>query len=235
MPAPAVGRHPRSNCFIKNSEVQISNAYWILWSRKPGEKIKLTILRDDATIELTVTLAARRDWGDSADLCLHAIRARLTDPEQDLTADSPGEGLHDLLADLKALEQYAEQANPEVAAGYQMFGHRCRGDLALIQGCVSDAAESYEQALNHCQDYSAAWVGLAECARLAGDRKRALRLYLRAVTASEWNVQAWDRGCTLMEELGFHDNAKSWQVKVLEHFPERATTAGEPEMKPQMV
>jgi len=184
---------------------------------------------------ITVTLAARRDWGDNADLCHHAIRARLTDPEQGLAEGFPQEGLQTLLADLESLEQFAAQADPEVAAGFEMYGHRCRGDLALIQGNVTEAAESYEQALNHSQEYSGAWVGLAECARLAGDRKRALRLYLRAVTASEWNVQAWDRGCTLMEELGFHDNAKSWQVKVMEHFPERAAAVGEPELKLQPV
>ena len=85
---------------------------------------------------------------------------------------------------------------------------------------VGEAAELFEKALTVDSGYSFAWLGLAECARFAGDRKRALKLYLRAVTENEWNHRAWLRGCSLLEELEFHDNAASWRRKVALHFPE---------------
>jgi tetratricopeptide (TPR) repeat protein len=85
---------------------------------------------------------------------------------------------------------------------------------------VSEAAELFEKALTIDGTYSSAWLGLAECARFAGDRKRALKLYLRTITENEWNYRAWLRGYTLLEELEFHDNAASWRRKVAVHFPE---------------
>jgi len=53
-------------------------------------------------------------------------------------------------------------------------------------------------------------------------------MYLRAVTACEWNARAWERGCSLMDELGFHDNAASWRARVRENFPERPARQPEP-------
>ncbi|MFO7652190.1 MAG: glycosyltransferase [Candidatus Krumholzibacteriia bacterium] len=94
------------------------------------------------------------------------------------------------------------------------------GELALLEGHVGDAAELFERALQVDESYSFAWLGLAECARFAGDRKRALKLYLRTVTENEGNHRAWLRGCSLLDELGFHDNADSWRRKVAVQFPE---------------
>ncbi len=101
-----------------------------------------------------------------------------------------------------------------------LYPLRYLGELALFERRVSKAAEFFEKALTIDNAYSFAWLGLAECARYAGDRKRALKLYLRAVTENEWNHQAWLRGCTLLEELDFRDNAASWRHKVGIHFPE---------------
>jgi tetratricopeptide (TPR) repeat protein len=101
-----------------------------------------------------------------------------------------------------------------------LYPLRYLGELALLEGQVSEAAELFEKALTIDSSYSSAWLGLAECARYAGDRKRALKLYLRTVTENELNHHAWLRGCSLLEELEFHDNADSWRRKVAIHFPE---------------
>jgi len=171
-----------------------------------------------------IVALARQVWGDSPRLCLLAARAGLAR----LTAVDPPASREDVAsrvrADLDAIAALPPAVTPAGVRARELYPLSCRGDLALAEGRVAEAAESYEQALNQDLEYSAAWVGLAECARLAGDRKRALRLYLRAVTASEWNLRAWERGCSLLEELGFHDNAQSWRTKVSEHFPERTGT-----------
>ena len=101
-----------------------------------------------------------------------------------------------------------------------LYPLRYLGELALLEGHVAEAAELFEKALTHDSSYSFAWLGLAECARFAGDRKRALKLYLRTVTENERNHRAWLRGSDLLEELDFHDNAESWFRKVMTHFPE---------------
>ncbi len=103
---------------------------------------------------------------------------------------------------------------------------RIGADLALVEGRVADAADLYEKALTVDAGYSPAWLGLAECARYAGDRKRALQLYLRAVTANELNHRAWLRGSSVLDELGFHDNAASWRRQVALRFPEHPACAG---------
>ena len=109
-----------------------------------------------------------------------------------------------------------------------LYPLRYSGDLALLEGRVGEAAELFEKALTVDASYSGAWLGLAECARFASDRKRALKLYLRAITENEWNHRAWLRGCSLLDELEFHDNADSWRRKVAIQFPEHpAVLAGE--------
>jgi len=54
----------------------------------------------------------------------------------------------------------------------------------------------------------------------AGEGRRALGYYLRAVTTDERNLSAWLRGGQVLEELGFRDNAKSWRAKIYHHFME---------------
>ncbi len=165
-------------------------------------------------------------WGGEPFLHLHAARAAIARLAAGPPAD-PSERASALEIIDGHLAQVTGAAAVATASEARLLVlNRCRlaGDLALLAGQVSEASESYEQALDHDQSYSAAWVGLADCARLAGDRKRALRLYLRAVTASEWNPLAWVRGSELLDELGFHDNATSWRSKVQEHFPEYRPT-----------
>ena len=101
-----------------------------------------------------------------------------------------------------------------------LYPLRYLGELALMERRVTEASERFEQALELDPNYSFAWLGLAECSHFAGDRKRAMQLYLRAVTESEWNHRAWFRGGDLMEEMGFHDNAVSWLRTACTRFPE---------------
>jgi tetratricopeptide (TPR) repeat protein len=101
-----------------------------------------------------------------------------------------------------------------------LYPLRYLGELALLEGQVSGAVGLFEQALNLDPTYSFGWLGMAECSRFAGDRKRALKLYLRTVTENPGNHRAWLRGCDLMHEMDFHDNAASWWREVEERFPE---------------
>ncbi len=108
-----------------------------------------------------------------------------------------------------------------------LYPLRYLGELALLEGRVSEAVAQFEQALELDPAYSFAWLGMAECSRFAGDRKRAMKLYLRTVTESEWNHRAWFRGCDLMVEMGFHDNAASWRRSVVDRFPEHPQARAE--------
>lgn len=108
-----------------------------------------------------------------------------------------------------------------------LYPLRYLGELALLEGRVAEAVGHFEQALELDPSYSCAWLGMAECSRFAGDRKRAMKLYLRTVTESEWNHRAWFRGCDLMVEMGFNDNAASWRRSVVERFPEHPLAQAE--------
>ena len=101
-----------------------------------------------------------------------------------------------------------------------LYPLRYLGELALLGGHVSEAVGHFEQALSLDPDYSFGWLGMAECSRFAGDRKRALKLYLRTITENEWNHRGWLRGCDLMREMDFQDNATSWWRRAGTTFPE---------------
>ena len=107
----------------------------------------------------------------------------------------------------------------------ELYPLRYLGELALLEGKVTEAVGLFEQALSLDPNYSCGWLGLAECSRFAGDSKRALKLYLRTVTENDNNHRAWLRGCDLMMQMEFQDNATSWWRKVVEKFPEHPTVA----------
>lgn len=111
-----------------------------------------------------------------------------------------------------------------------LYPLRFVGELALRAGQVSAAVAAFEKALSLDPNYSYGWLGMAECSRFAGDRKRALKLYLRTVTEDDTNHRAWIRGCDLMREMGFKDNAKSWWLTVTEKFPEHPLVAASQNM-----
>ena len=114
----------------------------------------------------------------------------------------------------------AGSAAPGKLRVHDLYSLRYEGELALLEGRVSEAVGLFEQALSQDPSYSFGWLGMAECSRFAGDSKRALKLYLRTITESQHNHRAWLRGCDLMREMDFLDNAESWWSKVVTLFPE---------------
>jgi tetratricopeptide (TPR) repeat protein len=173
-----------------------------------------------------VAAAARATLGDERTLLLQSVAAETLFLQERAVSLDRAETA-DLLAPVRAritALRTAQPAEDPLAAtdrrDSDVYPLRYLGDLALLEGQVGEAAELYEQALVVDTSYSGAWLGLAECARFANDRKRALTLYLRAVTENEWNHRAWLRGCSLLDELEFHDNADTWRRKVAVQFPE---------------
>jgi len=104
---------------------------------------------------------------------------------------------------------------------------RYQGELALLAGDLPSARERFLAALDQDPEYSHAWSGRAACAAAAGEHRRALGYYLRAVTLDERNVTAWLRGSAILEMLGFTDNAKSWRRRARDLFPEARAFDGE--------
>ncbi len=122
----------------------------------------------------------------------------------------------DRLRDLSAQEESDKMDNRRLA----LYPLRYQGELDLLEGRVSEAVEVFERALDLDPEYSFAWLGLAECCRFAGDRKRALKHYLRTVAACPENAQAWLAGCLLMRELDCPGNATTWWNRFCLQFPE---------------
>ena len=124
----------------------------------------------------------------------------------------------------------AAVGTPVDSRARKLYPLRYLGELALLEGKVTEAVGLFEKALSLDPNYSCGWLGLAECSRFAGDSKRALKLYLRTVTENDGNHRAWIRGCDLMKQMDFQDNAASWWCKVMEKFPEHPVVlAGNPE------
>ncbi len=101
-----------------------------------------------------------------------------------------------------------------------LYPLRYRGELALLEGKVSEAVVMFEQALDLDPAYSFAWLGMAECCRYAGDRKRALKHYLHTVAQCPDNHRAWLWGSRLMQEMDCPGNALTWWNRFCLQFPE---------------
>jgi tetratricopeptide (TPR) repeat protein len=183
-------------------------------------------------LALEVVTEGRRIYGDHPGLLLQAIAASTRHLEENagtLTAAAKDRLLTDTRRAIGVLRRshLAGSAAPVEERFRTLYPLRYEGELTLLAGGVAEAAELFEKALTIDNAYSFAWLGLAECARQAGDRKRALKLYLRTVTENEWNHRAWLRGSELLRELEFFDNAESWRRKVSLYFPEHpAAEAG---------
>jgi tetratricopeptide (TPR) repeat protein len=196
-------------------------------------KVAAARLACDQADQARQVLQRGRDlYGDHPALLLRSIAADcrfLADSAQETVRAGTESLLARIRRDIDTLcsENAKSLATPCDDRFRTLYPLRYQGELALLEGRVGEAAELFEKALTIDDSYSFAWLGLAECARYAGDRKRALKLYLRTVTESEWNHRAWLRGCSLLEELGFHDNAASWLRKVAVQFPEHPQ-AGSP-------
>ncbi len=196
------------------------------WAPDLGAKICSALLAvgkvDDAR---AVARRLEAVFPDSATVVLQSIAADiryLVDLGGELPYTTTAELTHLTRRKLERLRAATEAGpngghQPEIPYRYVL---RCSGDLALAEGRVSEAFASYEKALSLDPSYSFGWLGMAECSRYAGDRKRALKLYLRTITESQYNHRAWLRGCDLMRQMDFRDNAESWWRKVAELFPE---------------
>jgi tetratricopeptide (TPR) repeat protein len=180
---------------------------------------------------LAAVAAGREQWGEHPALALTEIAAATRHLAGD-GGDLPPARARALASRVRGeirrlldgdLPPAAIPADPR---HWNLYPLRYLGDLALLEGRVDEASEQFAKALTIDASYSAAWLGLAECARFVGDRKRALQLYLRAVTASELNHAAWLRGGSVLDELGFRDNAASWRRQVAVRFPEHPAFAG---------
>ncbi len=171
----------------------------------------------------------------------------------ELFPDQPAVMLQWAVADIKHLEFRSQELGPELSRRMvkqvterlealldwkianngnavdrrllDLYPLRYLGELALLGGHVSEAVGYFEQALSLDPDYSFGWLGMAECSRFAGDSKRALKLYLRTITENEWNHRGWLRGCDLMQEMEFLDNATTWRRRVSTQFPEHPVIA----------
>lgn len=101
------------------------------------------------------------------------------------------------------------------------------GEIALWRGNLPEARAHFEQVLAADKTSSFAWLGLGRCALAGGDKRRALGMFLRAVTANEMNHAAWLSGSEVLAELGFEDNAVSWRRKASVLFPEHPAAGDE--------
>ena len=166
-----------------------------------------------------------RLFPDNGEVSLHKtvveIRA-LEKLKHDNPRESRAQRVDRLVSQLRNLTQTGTPSRQHPAENriFNLYPLRYLGELALLDGQVSDAVGYFEQALSLDPEYSFGWLGMAECSRFAGDRKRALKLYLRTVTENQWNHRAWLRGCDLMLEMDFQDNAASWWRRVVTTFPE---------------
>jgi tetratricopeptide (TPR) repeat protein len=208
---------------------------WRKVSAQPAALRRLLTYGDYLAADLAAALLAEERADDAAEVLRHALEDWGRRPHLLLQSAAAGLALMRGSTDSRRRAALAGNVGRDLAdlqalgGGTTPFAEprlttlqplRYLGELFLEQDEVTKAAECFEQALSREPQYTFAWLGLAECARYAGDRQRALKLYLRAVTANEWNHRAWRRGYDLMEDLGFHDNAQSWRRRVADRFAE---------------
>lgn len=197
------------------------------WAPDLGAKICSALLAAERIDEARrVIRSLEESFPGNAEILLQSIAA----DTQYLSLDSAGKPADPVKAEIiglvrRKLERLRALPLPQdgdtaLTRIQQLYSVRYEGELALLEGRVSEAVGLFERALGVDPSYSYAWLGMAECSRFAGDRKRALKLYLRTVTESEYNHRAWLRGCDLMREMEFRDNAESWWRKVAMLFPD---------------
>ena len=198
----------------------------IPWFPDLGAKVASGLIAQGQIDEARIVCAhLDRLWPDNLQVRLQAVAADLAFLSRGDASCRNAESAGLASGILEALDQIDAGPVPENPQGVDsrrrlLYPLRYRGELALLEGKVSEAVGLFEQALGLDPQYSFAWLGMAECSRFAGDRKRALKLYLRTVTASEMNHRGWLRGCGLMRELDFRDNAASWWSRLTREFPE---------------
>jgi tetratricopeptide (TPR) repeat protein len=204
------------------------------WLPDLGAKFTSSLLAVGRTDEAAARIEKMREiFPDHPQVVLQAVavqcaRLRTADGPQGKT--NRGKAIASARRELKQIMRSKPQAagTPVDTRVRNLYPLRYMGELALLEGKVTEAVGLFEKALSLDPNYSCGWLGLAECSRFAGDSKRALKLYLRTVTENEGNHRAWIRGCDLMGRMDFQDNAASWWRKVVEKFPEHpAVLAGQ--------
>jgi tetratricopeptide (TPR) repeat protein len=199
------------------------------WMPDLGAKITAALLAQDRITEAQSVISQVREiFPDHAQVLLQAVAADTNYLQQEGIALSPSivaETVARGRSDLKKImnQKTSGKGNLPDRRLKDIYPQRYLGELALVEGNVSLAVDHFEKALNLDPAYAVAWTGMAECSRFAGDRKRALKMYLRSVTENQWNHRAWIRGVDLMREMGFNDNANSWWATVRDMFPEHPT------------
>ncbi len=130
---------------------------------------------------------------------------------------------------LDRIDDLPDRADPQSAESRRrrLYPLRFRGELALLEGRISDAVVMFERALDLDPGYSFAWLGMAECCRYAGDRKRALKHYLHTVAGCPQNYRAWLWGSRLMREMDCPGNAQSWWNRFCLEFPAHPAAGGD--------
>lgn len=220
-----------------NRSIGYLNQAWRLVSKFPQEESRCLAWLPDLGVKVASALLTLNRYDEAMqaiDQVLHlfpdnaSVRLQKAAVEIQFLAKKNGEAswrqqtsasLKETLQELRAQGQSGLLSATEKRI-YTLYSLRYLGDLALVEGKVSDAVGHFEQALSLDPEYSYGWLGMAECSRFAGDRKRALKLYLRTVTESPDNFRAWLRGCDLMMEMDFNDNAASWRHRAQVCFPE---------------
>ncbi len=210
---------------------------WRHLAERPAAEVVETPWFPDLAAKLISALLVREDLEDACrvrDAALSVLPLHPAVLLQSAAVDlarlgretGPAPGGAQLAAEItRGLHILLERARSGDTAGLDtrtlhLYPIRYLGELALLQGKVSEAVGLFEQALSLDPGYSFGWLGMAECSRFAGDRKRALKLYLRTVTAGDANHRGWLRGWSLMRELDYRDNAASWWARLTRAFPE---------------
>jgi tetratricopeptide (TPR) repeat protein len=215
----------------KSRQFDLERQRRLPWLADLGARITSALLALDRVVEARQVADQLRDiFPDHPQALLQsaAVTCRaLEKPEEQWAAAAAAGQVRQARTDLQRIldgqtDTYGGALDRRVRDLYPL---RFLGELALMEGRVSEAVGCFEKALGLDPDYTFAWMGMAECSRFAGDRKRALKLYLRTVTENASNHRAWLRGCDLMREMGFTDNADSWWRMVVEQFPEHPEVA----------
>lgn len=214
------------------------------WLADLGGRITSSLLAfDQCNDALNVVQQVQEIFPDHPQVLLQSVAVTcrmLEQPDEQWAAASASSLISKARSDLNRIlngdtDLYGSAVDRRLQDLYPL---RYLGELALMEGRVTEAVGLFEQALSLDPEYSFGWLGMAECSRYAGDRKRALKLYLRTITENAANHRAWIRGSELMREMGFGDNADSWWRKVVELFPEHPLVAASykiPDTEPSSV
>jgi tetratricopeptide (TPR) repeat protein len=112
------------------------------------------------------------------------------------------------------------EAAPVSDAYFSLYPLRYLGEAALLAEAWDRARSFFTRALAIRPTYTGAMCGLARVADRTTGPKRALRIYLKALSIDEAELDAWLGGADVLVRLGFRDNARSWLQKLQMALPD---------------